>query len=166
MSDYKPLSPRAVVERVAEAIPAAAREQVILVGSLAAGFHFFGRRRDVTVRTKDVDCLLAPRVRAIGVLAIASLTDDATIAGWPAAWWEDLRACFGPDARELALRAGSGLRALLASPADLDEARHTCEWGLLSSRPPTSEQLRARGLRLLQDAIEPLEKLARAVPEG
>ena len=301
MTAYAPISPRDVVARIAEAIPAAARDRVILIGSLAAGFHFFGDDADPIVRTKDVDCLLAPRVRAMGaardiaesllaagwtyhpvkaflapgssvtpsrdlpvvrldppggstwflellaahadddrnvktnerldttfgyfalpsfrylalaerqplptpfglriarpeamalanllahpaiepelmsdpilgrrikrsnkdlgrVIAIATLSGEEMIATWPEIWWSDLRACFGSEAAELASRAGNGLRELLASTSDLDEARHTCEWGLLASHPPTSEQLRARGLRLIQDAIEPLELLAR-----
>jgi len=302
VTGYVRLSPRAVIARVAVSIPEAVRERIILVGSLAAGFAFFGERSEPLVRTKDVDCLLAPRVRAMGaareivesllgagwrfhavkafpapgsaetalrdlpvvrleppgdagwflellaahasddrasktdtrldtlgghftlpsfrylavaevrpvrtpfgvfvarpeamalanllahpgiaparmsdpiqgqrikrsnkdlgrVLAIASLSGDASIATWPASWWADLRARFGTEAPALASRAGKGLRELLASPLDLDEARHTCEWGLLASRPPTSKQLRARGLRLVQDALEPLEALAQA----
>lgn len=301
MIGYAPISPHDVVARIAKAIPAAARERVILVGSLAAGFHFFGNHADPIVRTKDVDCLLAPRVRAMGaareiaeslvaagwtyhpvkafpapgsrftpsdnlpvvrldppgdstwflellgahadddrnvktderldtsvghfalpsfrylalaernplptsfglhiarpeamalanllahpaiepalmsdpiqgreikrsnkdlgrVIAIATLSGDEMTATWPDIWWNDLGACFGAEAAELALRSGNGLRELLASATDLDDARHTCEWGLLASHPPTSEQLQARGLRLIQDAIEPLELLAR-----
>jgi hypothetical protein len=46
------------------------------------------------------------------------------------------------------------LRQLLASPIDLDEANHTCVNGLLASAPPTAEQLRIVGQRLIQDAIE------------
>ena len=65
---------------------------------------------------------------------------------------------FPGDWIELAGRAGSGLRQLLASELDLAEARHTCVYGLLSSDPPTIGQLRLSGQRLLKDAVEPLEK--------
>jgi hypothetical protein len=44
--------------------------------------------------------------------------------------------------------------------SDLDEARHTCEYGLLVSQAPSLKLLEVTGKRLLQDAIEPLEKLA------
>ena len=67
---------------------------------------------------------------------------------------------FPNDWRELARQAGVGLRKLLDSPNDLEEARHTCEFGLLASQPPTADQLRIVGQRLLLDAIEPLEEEA------
>jgi hypothetical protein len=43
--------------------------------------------------------------------------------------------------------------------ADLEEARHTCEYGLLVSQAPPLKLLEVTGQRLLQDAIEPLEQL-------
>jgi len=95
------------------------------------------------------------------VLAIAYLSGDATVQGWAETWWGDLRVCFPGNAKALAERAGSGLRILVESPEDLREAHHTCEWGLLAQRPPKSEELRAIGRRLIQDAIEPLEAFAR-----
>ena len=61
----------------------------------------------------------------------------------------------------LARQAGAGLRKLLDSPNDLDEARHTCEFGLLASQPPNADQLRIVGQRLLLDAIESLEGRAK-----
>jgi hypothetical protein len=59
------ISPGAVLQQVAEAIPQAFRQNIIIVGSLAAGYYFFGDNSRLQVRTKDVDCLLAPRIRAI-----------------------------------------------------------------------------------------------------
>lgn len=41
---------------------------------------------------------------------------------------------------------------------DLDEALHTCVYGLLIKLPPTLDQLRVAGERLLLDAVEPVEK--------
>lgn len=306
MNEYAPVSPREVLEQVSSALPAAVRERVIVVGSLAAGFHFFGSRRGRGVRTKDADCLLAPRLAALTagatladellkagwsyhpveefpipgtpatptkdlpvlrldppgspgwflevlgahgegdlqdrsferlvtsgghfalasfrylavaernplstdlglrvarpeamalanllahptirpdiisqpffgravkrsnkdlgrVLAIADLSGDKAVQTWSQTWWDDLVACFGREAAALARRAGGGLRALLQSPADLEEARHTCEWGLLAGRARTVDALRAIGLRLLQDVIEPLEALASSRPDA
>ena len=62
--------------------------------------------------------------------------------------------------RPLAGRTGSGLRALLASGSDLEEARITCNAGLLAREPVTLEQFRREAERVLVDAIEPMEELA------
>lgn len=94
------------------------------------------------------------------VLAIAALSGDEAVEGRAETWWGDLRTCFPEEAAALARRAGSGLRALLESSEDLEEARHTCVWGLLAQRPPRIEELLAVGRRLVQDAIEPLGSLA------
>jgi hypothetical protein len=99
------------------------------------------------------------RVLALARLAVAS-NEDALLA-WPAIWLAALKKHF-PAAEwpELARRAGQGLRALLASEPDLEQALHTCVNGLLTSNPPTLDILRITGKRLLTDVIEPLEKEA------
>ena len=96
------------------------------------------------------------------VLAIAYLTEskeeDATMT-WPDKWLAALRSVFRNDFRERAIRAGAGIRTLI-SPShveDLEEAHHTCVYGLLASNPPTPDQLKIVGERLLFDAIEPLK---------
>ncbi len=293
--------PAAVLREVAAAIPEAYRENVTIIGSLAAAYHYFADRDTITVRTKDADCLLSPRVAAIPagvriverllsdgwrlrtddtwgkagtaetpveelpavrlqppgglewfvellivpdataprskqwvrletnhghfglcsfgflalvgyepmptglgvsvarpemmalanllehrglsedlmsggfagrtdikrsnkdlgrVLAIAHLAtrkDEDALLDWPAAWKAALSARFPEDWRVLSRSAGDGLRALLASGPDLEQAWHTCVNGLLSSAPPELDALRADGQRLLVDAVEPLE---------
>jgi len=74
------LSPRDVLARVARVLPGSVRERVIVVGSLAAGFHFFGDGRGMTVRTKDADCLLSPRMEAMG--AGEALSAELLASGW------------------------------------------------------------------------------------
>jgi hypothetical protein len=94
------------------------------------------------------------------VLAIARLTPDNVWETWPTAWAKTLQHCFPHRWRELAATAGEGLRALLASPPDLQQATETCNNGLLHLRQASAEQLRATGERLLTFAVEELEQLA------
>lgn len=95
------------------------------------------------------------------VLAIATLADLDDFRPWAVPWKRALQTGFPNEWRKLALRAGTGLRELIASPTDMEETHHTCINGLLASRPPTMEALIAAGERLLGDAIESLGELAR-----
>ena len=303
--DARLISPSAVLKRIVAAIPPDFRQNIIIVGSLAAGYHFFGDDPKLQVRTKDVDCLISPRIRAIpagqavadrlfaehwqlraegswgkpghagtpedqlpvvrlhppgsqdwfielltvpesendpdrkdlrlvtakghfslcsfrflslatfeplatpfGIAiarpetmalanllhhpAIGSETMSGLIAGrrikrsnkdlgrvlalarlaesrredslleWPKVWAAALQSRFPSHWRELAPRVGGGLRQLLRpeNEADREEARHTCENGLLAFQTPSLKLLEVTGQRLLQDAIEPLEKIS------
>ena len=60
-----PLPPDAIMRQIADAIPENIRGDIIIIGSLAAGYHYFGDDPDAAVMTKDVDCLLSPNVRAV-----------------------------------------------------------------------------------------------------
>jgi len=297
------ISPFTVLAEVSSAVPAACRENIVVIGSLAAGYHFFGNDPSKAVRTKDVDCVLAPFHAAVGagqtitrqlldegwqrrtegdhqslgnettpvdqlpavrlyppgvdpdsekawflelltvpespedhgrkwtrlplaeghfglptfrvlsitafnplpagelgisyarpemmalanllehpeikpermsglfagraikrsnkdlgrVLAIATLADLDDYRPWATAWRDALKACFPDEWQTLALRAGAGLRALMASQSDFEEAHHTCLNGLLASQSPSQDSLFAAGERLLVDAVETLE---------
>src|SRR5512137_1976518 len=76
----KLVSPAKVLKQIAEAIPADCRENLIIIGSLAAGYHFFGEDANLMVRTRDADCLLSPRIRAIP--AGVSITERLLQADW------------------------------------------------------------------------------------
>jgi hypothetical protein len=96
------------------------------------------------------------------VLAIAALTLDDTIENeWVQHWSGALQHCFPHRWRGLAATTGDGLRKLLASAEDFQEATFLCANGLLSGRNATADQLRDIGLRLLTFAIEPLEQSGR-----
>jgi hypothetical protein len=301
------VTPSKVLAEVSAAVPAACRENIVIIGSLAAGYHFFGDDESKAVRTKDVDCVLEPFHAAVGagqsiarqlldagwqrpvhgdhqnpgneqtpvrqlpavrlyppdadpdseeawfielltvpespkinepwtrlplaeghfglptfrflsitafdplpagelgiryarpemmalanllehpeikpdrmsalfagraikrsnkdlgrVLAITTLADLNDYRPWAASWKKALEPCFPAEWRELASRAGSGLRQLMQSEADLEEAHHTCVNGLLASQPPTIAALTAAADRLLGDVIETLEDFAKA----
>lgn len=94
------------------------------------------------------------------MLALFSLADER-VEAWPLAWEMALETCFGTEARGLASRVGAGVRLLLDSPNDLEEARYACEYGLLAAQPPTLGQLRAIGRRLLEEVARPVEDWGR-----
>jgi hypothetical protein len=96
------------------------------------------------------------------VLAIAALSPPEDMEQWPEPWAKALRHCFPRRWREIAASAGSGLRRLLESGGDLQEATFICANGLLSRRASSAEQLKTIGRRLLAFGVEPLERLGRS----
>jgi hypothetical protein len=92
------------------------------------------------------------------VLAIAWLSGDRE--AWPDAWAAALQHCLPERWHDLALTAGDGLRELLGSDENIQEAFYTCANGLLSSRNVSAEELKITGQRLLLDSIEPLRDIA------
>jgi hypothetical protein len=96
------------------------------------------------------------------VLALARLSGTERVETWSAAWRDALEACFPELWQALSQKAGKGIRALANSPDDLEEATHTCNNGLLAAKQVRPEQLLIDAKRLLADAIDPLEQLARA----
>jgi len=92
-------------------------------------------------------------------LAIAALSAPEAMERWPESWAGSLQHCFPRRWREHASSAGAGLRRLLESDEDLQEATYICANGLMSRRVPSAEQLKTIGQRLLAFGVEPLEKL-------
>lgn len=100
------------------------------------------------------------------VLALAYLTnerDPDALLDWPDTWRKALVDKFSSDAVELMMRAGSGLRALLASESDLAEAHYTADVGLLASRRVSFQAFRVIGERVIGDVIENIEKTTKRV---
>jgi hypothetical protein len=94
-------------------------------------------------------------------LAIAALSPEGAVEGWSEPWAAALPTCLPHRWQELAASAGDGLRKLLGSREDLQEAAVLCGNGLMSRRAPTAGELRTVGQRLLAFAVEPLEELAK-----
>jgi hypothetical protein len=69
-----------VLEQVAKALPKTVRSNVIIIGSLAAGYHFFSGDGNAAIRTKDVDCLLSPHAKAVATAA--KVTEQLLKADW------------------------------------------------------------------------------------
>jgi hypothetical protein len=95
------------------------------------------------------------------VLTISRLVGRDAVGAWPTAFAAALKALYSVRWRELASRAGSGIRALLASEGDLREALEISRMGLLAHVPMSPEEFRIVAERFLVDAIEPLEEFAR-----
>ena len=74
------VSPFEVLAAVSAAVPDECRANIIIIGSLAAGYHYFGEDSSRAVRTKDVDCLLEPFDAAVP--AGQNIFRQLTEAGW------------------------------------------------------------------------------------
>ena len=75
-----PMTPDAVMAQIAAALPTDCRQDVIVIGSLAAGYHFFAGDGQRSIRTKDVDCMFAPHARAVA--AAGEVTERLLAAAW------------------------------------------------------------------------------------
>lgn len=56
-NDLNPVSPVEVLRIIAEAVPEDCRDNIIIIGSLAVGYHFQAQLAGMAVRTKDADTL-------------------------------------------------------------------------------------------------------------
>lgn len=74
------VSPAKVIESLAAAVPKECRANIVVIGSLAAGYRYFGHDEDLLVQTKDVDCLIHPFVEAVE--AGESITEALMANGW------------------------------------------------------------------------------------
>jgi hypothetical protein len=92
------------------------------------------------------------------VLALSRLASRDDVIVWAQEWASALRSTFPQEHEALSKGAGGGLRALLADPVVLEEARHAVDVGLLAGYQITIEQLIAIGRQLLADAVEPLAR--------
>ncbi|MBG6083133.1 hypothetical protein [Rubrivivax gelatinosus] len=100
------------------------------------------------------------RVLALAYLAIQRDRRDGTAEfdAWAERMWRALQDKFGGHAPQLAARAGAGMSALLASPADLNQALRIANLGLLASMDVSLEAFRATGARFMVEVIDELEQ--------
>lgn len=115
----------------------------------------FANRPEIKRANKDLG-------RVIAIARLETQGDEDALLRWPQEWKEALQARYARDWRELARHAGDGLRRLLASPADLEQAHFTCYMGLLADMPPTYEAFEIDGRRLVADALDKLRLMADA----
>ena len=80
MIEHPLVDPHQVLQQVASALPPELLDQVIVIGSLAAGYHYFADSEQEQVRTKDIDCLLSPYIEAVA--AAERIADRLFEKGW------------------------------------------------------------------------------------
>ena len=80
MNIIPPISPKDVLSQVSLALPKACRQDVIIIGSLAAGYYYFADDGDKAIRTKDIDCMFSPHAKAVA--AAAQVTEELLAAKW------------------------------------------------------------------------------------
>jgi hypothetical protein len=95
-------------------------------------------------------------------LAIARLSSEADLESWAPRWLAALKDRFPHHWKELALHAGDGIRALLASPQDLQQAAEIANRGLLAGKLVNEQTLRVTAEQFLAFVIDDLEALANA----
>jgi len=93
------------------------------------------------------------------VLAIARFIQPDLWEPWPQMWSECLRYCFPDRVQTLVASLGNGLKEMLDSPSDLQQAVDNCATGLLSGRNISAEQMKDTGERLMVFVIEEVKKL-------
>jgi len=76
------VSPRKVLAKVAAAVPSDVHPNIVIIGSLAAGYWLFPRHGSFGVRTKDVDCVLSPQLSAVD--KGRAVAEKLLAAGWRA----------------------------------------------------------------------------------
>ena len=101
------------------------------------------------------------------VLAMAYLTierdrrvETDQFEDWADRMWDALREKFGDDAGRLAMGAGSGINALLASRDDLVQALRIANLGLLASLDVGMAAFEATGRRFQAELLDRLAELA------
>lgn len=113
----------------------------------------FSDRENIKRSNKDLG-------RVVAIARLATEEDEEVLLTWADLWLEALQDRFVDDWQGLAAGVGSGLRELLASPADFDEAYHTCVTGLLAEVPPSREGFKIAAQRLLEDVVRVVEASA------
>ena len=93
-------------------------------------------------------------------LALARLSADDALETWAHHWLAALQSRFPQHWKELALHTGDGIRALLGSPEDLQQAADIANRSLLANQPVSAETLRSTGDQLLTFVIGDFERLA------
>ncbi|MGH7242566.1 MAG: hypothetical protein ACREJD_04035 [Phycisphaerales bacterium] len=65
MAEPQEVNPTKILQQVADAVPPDVKENIIIVGSLAAAYWLFNDKKTFGVRTKDIDSVISPFVQAV-----------------------------------------------------------------------------------------------------
>ena len=90
--------------------------------------------------------------RVVAMAYLNGQIDENAVENWPETWRQALEELGAPESTKLKLDSiNSGMQALLDSRDDQDEALHSINNGLLSSRPMDIRQFQTAIQRYLQD---------------
>ena len=91
--------------------------------------------------------------RVVAMAFISDQLDEDAVETWPAIWRQAMEQLGAPESTRVKLDTiNSGMQALLGSREDQDEALHSINNGLLSSRPINMRQFQTAIQRYLQDS--------------
>ena len=88
--------------------------------------------------------------RAVALAFLADRQDENALEAWKPRWRDALVQMAQDQAEHLLFVVPSGLRALLDSPPDIEQALHTDNSGFLSATPMSADQFVIAMRRLLQ----------------
>ena len=93
-------------------------------------------------------------------LAIARLSLEADLETWAPRWLAAVQNRFPHRWKELALHVGDGIRALLASSQDLQQAAEIANRGILAAKPVNEQTLRVTAEQLLAEVALEVQAMA------
>lgn len=128
---------------MAEAVPEECRNNIVIIGSLAAAYAYFGDNDQMAVQTKDIDCLLKP-------FHVAKEKGQAITGQLMAAGWQQRR--IGnhltpgtPQTPE------DELPAVRLYPPEIDQEDENAWFIELLTEPESSKDLGKKWLRMVVD---------------
>jgi hypothetical protein len=151
LTAYDPIQALGISLARPEALALANMMEHPVIGPETMSGHIAGRK--IKRSNKDLG-------RVLAIAHLSELKEEDALLQWPNHWRAAFHSIFPQDWQQRARVAGQGMRRLLhpSHAEDFDEAHHSCVYGLLAAIPPTREQLRVAGERLVVDAIENMEE--------
>lgn len=113
--------------------------------------HIEDKRMSGSIEGRQIKRANKDLGRVVAMAYISDIIDEDAVEGWPEVWRQALEALGAPESTRAKLTGiNSGVEYLLTSRDDQDEALHSINNGLLSSRPMDLRQFQIAIGRYLQ----------------